>query len=135
MDNASKALVIAGGILIAVALISLALYMFASARGLVDTSNTILEQSQIESFNRFYFSYAPNGFGKESPITGLDAYNIYRKVTNDNNSETVYNTIDLEYQNVIPDELEDSSNYFNDYSVILYDRNGDTAVDEILIKK
>ena len=133
MENASKALIIAGGILIAIALISLALYLFANARGLVDISNTALEKSQIESFNRFYFSYAPS-FNSSYSLSVLDAYNVIRKAQNDNNSETAFSEITI--STVLADEVKDSANYFkNDYKIMVRDNNGDTAVDEIRIFK
>ena len=135
MENASKALIIAGGILIAIALISLALYLFANARGLVDISNTALEKSQIESFNRFYFSYAPS-FGSTYSLSGLDAYNVIRKIQNDNNSETAFSEIKKTMKGVSEDEIKDSANYFeNGYKITVKDNNGDTAIDEIIISK
>lgn len=133
MENASKALIIAGGILIAIALISLALYLFASARGLVDISNTALEKSQIESFNRFYFSYAP-AFNSQYTLSGLDAYNVIRKAQNDNDSETAFSEITIITS--VGDEIKDSANYFkNDYKIVVKDNNGDSAIDEIRIFK
>lgn len=132
MENASKALIIAGGILIAIALISLALYLFASARGLVDASNTVLEQSQIESFNRFYLSYAP-AFGTYYEISGLDANNVIRKVENDNNSEVVYSEIYL--NTTLKDEVKTPENFFTNYKIKVEDLNGDTAIDKITITK
>lgn len=135
MENASKALIIAGGILIAIALISLALYLFANARGLVDISNTALEKSQIESFNRFYFSYAPS-FDSTYSLSGLDAYNVIRKIQNDNNSETAFSEIKKTMKGVSEDEIKDSANYFeNGYKITVKDNNGDTAIDEIIISK
>lgn len=134
MENASKALIIAGGVLIGVALISLALYLFASARGLTDASNEILTQSQIESFNRFYFAYAPN-LNEKADISGLDAYNIIRRVKNDNDSETTFSEISL-YTNGLEAEVSESTNFFKkNYQLLLRDTNGDTAIDSVTISK
>ena len=76
MDNASKALIIAGGVLIGIMVISVALYILATARGMARDSNEEMERTAAESFNRFYQSY-------DSQITGIDALNIYNKVQDD----------------------------------------------------
>ena len=54
MENASKAIIMAGGVLIAVAIISLALYAYATYRDYANSSEQILSTSQITSFNRYY---------------------------------------------------------------------------------
>ncbi len=76
MENASKALIIAGGVLIAIMVVSIALFLLASARGFADTQNEKAEASAIESFNRYYQSF-------DSSILGIDALNIYNKAIND----------------------------------------------------
>ncbi|MBQ9267762.1 MAG: hypothetical protein IJ217_05780 [Clostridia bacterium] len=73
MDNASKALIMAGGMLIAILIISLSVYMLTTARGVADASERRITASQIESFNRFFISYPDE-------ITGLDVYNIIGKI-------------------------------------------------------
>ncbi len=57
MDNASKALIIAGGILIGVMVISVAFYVLTTARGFARTANDEAEASAIQSFNKFYLSF------------------------------------------------------------------------------
>ena len=76
MDNVSKALIMAGGILLAILIISVALYLFASARGFASAMNKNAEVSAVESFNRYYQSF-------DSKITGIDVVNICNKVLND----------------------------------------------------
>ncbi len=79
MENASKALIIAGGVLIAMLLISLAIYMLTVVRGVANSSEQQFQSSQVESFNRFFVNY-------DSEVTGLDVYNILGKIediTND----------------------------------------------------
>lgn len=78
MDNASKALVMAGGVLIALMVVSVALYFLASVRGFAASVNLKNELSAVESFNRYYQSFGYSG----SMITGLDALNIYNKAKN-----------------------------------------------------
>ena len=53
MENASKAVIMAGGVLIAVAVISLALYAYGNFKGYVTSTEQTLTAEQIQSFNRF----------------------------------------------------------------------------------
>lgn len=78
MDNASKALIMAGGVLITVMIISISLYVLTSARGVASASEDRIVASQIEAFNRFFINY-------DSTITGLDVYNIIGKIDDINN--------------------------------------------------
>lgn len=77
MDNASKALIMAGGILIAIMIIGVSLFILSNARGMASESNKQMEQNAADSFNRFYTSY-------DSRIYGIDAYNIIKKAKDDN---------------------------------------------------
>lgn len=116
MDNASKAIIMAGGILIAVAIISVAIYMFTNAQDVAKASDEILERSQIESFNRFYYAYAPLD-NTSYPITGLDAYNIYNKVINNNIGKEPG-----DYQYITPPSpgtFMDVENFLKPYSVTI----------------
>ena len=69
MDNASKAILMAGGVLIAIALISVAVYAFNS--------------SQIQSFNRFYQEYRTSSGTSVSIIKCIDAVNILNRAVDD----------------------------------------------------
>ncbi len=80
MENVSKAVIMAGSVLIAVGVISLALYFYGVMRGYISTTEKLYSVSQITSFNSFYESYsqAPGG------ITGADMMNILNKALDDN---------------------------------------------------
>jgi hypothetical protein len=80
MDNASKALLMAGGILISIAVIGIASFLFASARGVIGESAKAIEIEEVLNFNRFYTSYPSN-------IRGIDAVNIQNKVIDNNSRE------------------------------------------------
>jgi hypothetical protein len=80
MDNASKALLMAGGILISIAIIGIATYLFASARGAIGETAKAIEIEEVLNFNRFYSSYSSN-------IRGIDAVNIKNKVIDNNSRE------------------------------------------------
>ena len=91
MDNASKALIMAGGILISVMVIGIAMYILSSARGVAYDANKEAEQSAVESFNRYYQSFGPSG----CKISGIDVVNIYRKAVDDIHRLDSIHTIDL----------------------------------------
>lgn len=78
MENASKALIMAGGVLIAVAVISVALYFYTTAKGYASASEDLLSSSQIQSFNRFYTTYK-----NTTPLRVVDALNIANRAIED----------------------------------------------------
>ena len=57
MENASKAVIMAGGVLIAIAVISLGLYVYRNYQDYAAANEQLLSISNITSFNRFYESY------------------------------------------------------------------------------
>lgn len=75
----SKAIIIAGGILVGIFIISVSMYMLTGFRALYDESMTEFEVQQITSFNSFFTQYP-------SVIKGYDAYNIIGKI-NDVNAD------------------------------------------------
>lgn len=81
MDNASKALILAGGILIAVMIIGVALLILNNARQFAKTADTQARINAVQSFNRYYQS-ALNSNGK---ILGINVLNIKNKSLDDKN--------------------------------------------------
>ena len=61
MENASKALIIAGAILLAIVIISLGLIVVNNTRNTVDTSN--LNEQEIQSFNSKFTAYEGSNVG------------------------------------------------------------------------
>lgn len=111
MDNASKAIVMAGGVLIAIALISVAVYAFNSARNFASSADDILSASQIQSFNRFYQEYR-TGAGTISTIDCIDAVNILnRAVEDDIEADVTSNLITANNLNGTTVYTADSKNY------------------------
>ncbi len=120
MENASKAIIMAGGVLIAVAIISLALYAYANYREYARSSEQILTTAQIVNFNRFYQSFEDND--KVRPdnsyqIRGVDVLNIYNKAIEDkklDDSLTIYTN------GVVNSISGDSSNFANENFYVKY---------------
>ena len=99
MDNASKALVLAGGLLIAIMIIGVALYILNNARGFAKAADSQARLNSVQSFNRYYYS-AINSNGK---IYGVDVLNIKNKSLDDS-KEHGYN-IDVSVSQGILDGL------------------------------
>lgn len=82
MENASKALLMAGGVLIAMAIIGLAVAAFMNATNFARENENAMSTSQIESFNRFYTAYLTTYSGA-SRIRCIDAVNILNRAIED----------------------------------------------------
>ena len=81
MDNASKALLMAGGVMIAIAVIGVAVFFYSNARGFARQSSDMLSASEIQSSNRFYTSY--RGAYEDQKIYLYDAINILNRAVQD----------------------------------------------------
>ena len=86
MDNASKALIMAGAILIAVALVGVGVYLYQSAAGTVSSGVDQLTAADMETKNSSIEQF-------EGEIKGSDLKQLVRKVN-------TYNA-----NNVFPEEL------------------------------
>lgn len=128
MENASKALVMAGGVLIGVLLMSLAVYLFVSFGGETAKVYDRNAEQQIVAFNTEYTQYE----GKED-ITVYDILSVKNKAEEYN---AYYNLMleDDEYISVkIPSgcNLEDLSND-NNYKITTTTRELKTFKCEII---
>lgn len=61
MDNASKALVMVGAILIAVMLISLGVFLFTYARDQAEGQTQVMDATVVAAFNEQFLSYCGKG--------------------------------------------------------------------------
>ena len=82
MDNAAKALLMVGGVLLSMAVIGLAIATYSNAQNLASASEESMSTSQIESFNRFYTAYRTTYTGPTS-IRCIDAVNILNRAVED----------------------------------------------------
>lgn len=74
MENASKALLMAGGVLIALLVISLLVYFYSDIKDLMGINNKISVSEQIEEFNKQYDVYYRNN------LYGSDILSLINKV-------------------------------------------------------
>ena len=69
MDNASKALIMAGGLLIGLFVVSFSMYLLTAFRSFYSQNMQIHTAYEINAYNSYFTKY-------KATISGLDAYNI-----------------------------------------------------------
>lgn len=82
MDNASKALIIAGAILIAVMLVSLGVMLYNTAAGVAETTIGSVEALGVSGFNAQFETYLGTGKSKSQAV-GLISKVIANNANND----------------------------------------------------
>lgn len=118
MDTGSKAIIVAGGFLIGILIISISMYMLTAYREVYESSMTQFETQQIISFNSFFTQYP-------SVIKGYDAYNIIGKINEIN--EDIENNYFIYFDNNITRENDFyyTENFLNEYNYnFYYDADG-----------
>ena len=80
MENASKALIIAGAILLAILIIGLGIFIYRQAANTV--SDTGMDQLAIQQFNAHFTQY------DSKTVSGGSARALYDTVVNNNNTDT-----------------------------------------------
>ncbi len=80
MENASKALIIAGAILISILLIAISMYIYTSAKGTIDTAASKMGENEKQAYNATVLQYV--GPGKR----GNDALSVIDAVISSNNN-------------------------------------------------
>ncbi len=78
MENASKALVIAGGILIALMILSILVYVFISISDFEGAQDRNTLTKQLDEFNKSYEAY------NKSRMYGVDVISVVNKATENN---------------------------------------------------
>ena len=78
MENASKALIIAGAILLAILLISLGIYIFSQAQNVVNDSG--FSKAEIQTFNNQFLKY-------EGVQTGASVKSLIQEVNTSNTTD------------------------------------------------
>lgn len=83
MENASKALLIAGGILISVIILSVLVYMYDVAREMPKAQEQMQEEKELLAFNKKYETY-------EGEIKGTDVISVTNMAITNNQKYTGY---------------------------------------------
>lgn len=88
MENASKALIIAGAILISILLISVGVLIMNSTSGVTGGMDSSAKAMEMQSFNSQFTSYAGKGIAA-SQVRSLVSAVISSNATNDNHTISV----------------------------------------------
>ena len=116
MENASKALIIAGAILLAILLISLGIMIFGQAQDTVNNSG--MSQAQISSFNNKFIKYEGEQTGSvvKTLVNEIIASNADESLPdvkfNDNDNPTT-SGIDTSQKYTVVIEYDTTTGYVN----------------------
>lgn len=95
MENASKALIMAGGVLLALLIITLCVYLYSSMTSLADTQDKKQAEKQLFAFNSEYEAYNKNR------MYGTDVITVVNKAINHNRNMDAKEVEDTYYINVV----------------------------------
>lgn len=104
MENASKALMIAGGVLITIIIVSVLVFAFDQFKSLPKTQEEIKQAEQLEQFNKKYESY------NKKNMYGADVVSVINMANNNNestnaNDEKYWITVTVKLKNKIERKL------------------------------
>lgn len=122
MDNASKALIMAGAILIAVALVSLGVYLYQSAASKVTDGTRQVDASQMIMLNSEIEKYKGN-------IKGSELEQLSRLMTADNVNKVFPTDLFLvkEGQTETPGTVDETFRSSGNYTIKIVYGTGNTA--------
>ncbi len=119
MENASKALLMAGGMLIALLVIGALVLMFNQIGDYEKGNQGIKKTSEIAEFNIDFVRYT------EGNIKGVDIISLANKVINFNSKNGILNSIDYSKKITLNIDVNDFSKLFgsNSYEIKNYDND------------
>lgn len=118
MDNASKALIMAGAILIAVALVGVGVYLYSNAAGQVDNASDQLSAAEIQLKNSEFEAY------EDSAVKGSEIKTLIRKVKAFNKQGVFPNGIKINSGDVDSINVGNISNGSTHVVTMHYDNDG-----------
>ena len=132
MENASKALIIAGAILLSILLISLGIMIFNTAQD--TTKNSGKTQAQVSAFNNKFSKY-------EGTIKGSEVRSLIQEVVASNGDDNNKNasrqiTINKDSKAIVSGTTADSSSILTtkSYTVKITEYNADGTIKTMEIK-
>lgn len=119
MENASKALLMAGGMLIALLVIGALVLMFNQIGDYEKGNQGIKKTSEIAEFNIDFVRYT------EGNIKGVDIISLANKIINFNSKNGILNSIDYSKKIILNIDVNDFSKLFgsNSYEIKNYDND------------
>ena len=118
MENASKALIIAGEILIGVIILSILAYLFSRASGSSQSYSEAEQKKVLDAFNNKFEIYNRNNLIIHDIIT---VANLAKQFNNENQltrESDAYIQVIFDDQNIEANNEEENSNLINVYSLV-----------------
>ncbi len=136
MENASRAMIMAAGVFIAIAIISVALYAYSNARSFASANEELLSASQIQSFNRFYTAYGDGTFQTLKCIEGINILNraVEDELTIVELSAKIDAAVDVASGNTIYSVAGGHTEYFVQNIKFAYSRDPEGKVNGVTIR-
>ena len=119
MENASKALIIAGSVLIAILLIAMGVRVFSASAGPEKAQEETMKAAEISTFNSKFTQYVGSNKSRAQVVAMLNAV-ISSNATNSRHTITVNGSKDIAY---LMNRVEDGS-YKITVNASDYDGNG-----------
>ncbi len=126
MENASKALIIAGAILISILLISVGILVMQSASGVQDQMGHQMDATELQSFNAQFSSYS--GTNKNA----ANVKSLYERVITSNAKNNYTVTMTINGAEVNATSIANLSSK-DKYLIVIEDTAGDGAYDTITV--
>ena len=100
MENASKALLIAGGVLITIIIISVLVYVFNQFKSVPRTQEEVKQAEQLAEFNKKYESY------NKKNMYGTDIITVINMARNNNETYRMDHNYQIEISVTVVDTIE-----------------------------
>lgn len=129
MENASKALLMAAGVLMGILVLSLAVFLFANFGSTSSQIRSDITSNQLTQFNTQFTIYA----GRDD-ITIYDIISVANLAKENNNNYSSYSDYQIQVaiigisNNFQNSSEEDIKKAMNDYSDVISDENGRTVI-------
>ena len=133
MENASKALLIAGSVLIVILLIAMGMKVFNSTKGTTDSVDTTMNATEVAMFNNKFMSYIGNKktANEAKALLNLVISNnsintkkvCVRFINNSNTNDNVYTTDSIQNLSKIISNVSELSSKTFKISIGMYNSN------------
>lgn len=111
MENASKALIIAGSVLIAILLISLVLFILKSTSGTTDQTQKLGETLEVQQFNSQFLKYCGTSVKGSQVRTLCEVIIAHNANSEDSKKVKIFSTDDVNEISTKRNSIKTNQNY------------------------
>ena len=129
MENATKALLMAAGILIAIIILSLAIVVYGRISGFYQTKQNNISQEQLAAFNTEYSVY------DRDDVTGFELVSLINKAIDFNQNKLDEGYTEMQITVTIPNDNASYNNNLFGPGTITYNGKNDNSNRKSLLKK